>query len=80
MSLTEADAYDVFCRFRWSSNSGEPFCPRCGDQSPYGIRRRRGSPRGKQHPDSGGSQSTRSGPGSMPSLRSPPTTASGPRP
>jgi len=40
-ALTAVDAYGVFCRFRWSANNGLPFCPKCGDLAPYGIRRRR---------------------------------------
>ena len=40
-ALTEEEAYGLFCDFRWSATRGDPFCPKCGDLEPYGIRRRR---------------------------------------
>lgn len=41
LELSEEDAYGLFCSFRWSSNGGKPFCPKCSDLDPYSIRRRR---------------------------------------
>ncbi|OWK23968.1 hypothetical protein AJ87_26635 [Rhizobium yanglingense] len=38
---TDDDAYRLFCTFRWSTNGGQPFCPKCGNTEPYSIRRRR---------------------------------------
>jgi ISXO2-like transposase domain/Transposase zinc-ribbon domain len=39
--MSEEEAYGLFCQFRWSDKGGKPFCPKCGCEEPYSIRRRR---------------------------------------
>jgi transposase-like protein len=43
MSDEEAEA--TFAKIRWTSNKGEPFCPRCGCTTVYNCRRSNGSTR-----------------------------------
>ena len=43
MSDEEVEA--VFCKIRWASNNGDPFCPRCGCTIVYDCRRSNGTAR-----------------------------------
>lgn len=45
MSLTDADAWAMFRRFRWPHTNGEPVCPHCDCSICYDVRRPTGAPR-----------------------------------
>jgi transposase-like protein len=38
--MSEEEAREAFQRIRWSANSGEPFCPKCGCAAVYPIKSR----------------------------------------
>src|SRR6185437_14746687 len=39
--MSDEEARETFKAIRWSDNKGEPFCPKCGCASVYGIKSRR---------------------------------------
>jgi transposase-like protein len=39
--MTEAEAYDLFCRLRWPDTDGKPVCPKCHCHRFYDIRTRK---------------------------------------
>ncbi|MCF6433150.1 IS1595 family transposase [Leisingera sp. MMG026] len=40
-TMSEAQAYDMFCKIRWARTNGKPICPRCSSREYYPLTRRR---------------------------------------